>query len=80
MSFISTNIGGMPLNNNNGNSNVIDIEKLDRIFVNQQGDKLLGNLDLNFNKIINLKEPTEDLDIVTKKYVDDNLKFPKIWI
>ena len=38
------------------------------------GDKLLGNLDLNNNKIINLKEPTENSDCCTKKYCDDNSK------
>jgi hypothetical protein len=36
------------------------------------GANIMGKLDLNSNKIINLLDPTQDQDAATKKYVDDN--------
>ena len=41
-------------------------------FVNETGDKMKGNLDMNnTHKIINMINPTNAQDAATKKYVDD---------
>lgn len=43
-------------------------------FLNVKGDKMRGILDMNRNKITNLKKPTEPNDAVTKGYVDSGMK------
>ena len=75
-SRISSNIFGSTGNNSNNstNTNSVSISQLDKIFVNQTGDIVSGDLNLNNNKIINLKEPKENSDVATKKYVDDKSK------
>lgn len=42
-----------------------------RAFLGECGGDLYGNINLNYNHISNLAEPTSDNDAVTKKYVDD---------
>ena len=42
-------------------------------YVNQSGDTMQGDLDMNSNKITNLKYPTDAGDAASKLYVDLNL-------
>ncbi len=67
--YIPINIGGKPLNTS---VNRINTTELDGKYVNQYGDTMNGELDMNNNSIKNLAEPIDDRDAVNKKYVDDN--------
>ena len=47
---------------------------LPSLFVDRQGkSKMLGNLDINQHKIINVIEPTDDLDVSNKLYTDNQI-------
>ena len=47
---------------------------LPSLFVDRQGkSKMLGNLDINQHKIINVIEPTDDLDVSSKLYTDNQI-------
>ena len=47
---------------------------LPSLFVDRQGkSKMLGNLDINQHKIINVIEPTNDLDVSNKLYTDNQI-------
>ena len=56
-----------------------EVEGVDKKYVNDKlnlkltksGDSMSGNLDMNDNKIVDLKTPTDNTDASTKKYVDD---------
>ncbi len=69
--FISKNIAGELLNQ--ANNNTPSISQLDIRYVNQSGDELRGDLDLNNHKITNVGDPAADKDCVTKAYVDSKL-------
>lgn len=42
----------------------------DKVFVNAEGDKMQGNLDMGKNKITNISNPTSNFDCANKAYVD----------
>ena len=42
----------------------------DKVFINADGDKMEGALDMNKNKLTNIPTPTNPLDAATKEYVD----------
>ena len=47
---------------------------LSSLFVDRQGkSKMLGNLDINQHKIINVIEPIDDLDVSNKLYTDNQI-------
>ena len=60
-------------------SNEVEVEGADKKYVNDKlslkltksGDGMSGELDMNDNKIIDLKSPSNNTDASTKKYVDD---------
>ena len=60
-------------------TNEVEVEGVDKKYVNDKldlkltksGDGMSGQLDMNDNKIIDLKTPTNNTDASTKKYVDD---------
>ena len=60
-------------------SDEVEVEGADKKYVNNKldlkltksGDSMSGQLDMNDNKIIDLKIPTNNSDASTKKYVDD---------
>jgi len=43
-------------------------------FINERGDKMRGNLNMNGNKIINVSKPNENTEVVNKEYIDDMFK------
>ena len=49
----------------------VNLENLDYKYLNETGDKMRGNLDMNGKKLLNVPLPVEDSDVVNKKYVDD---------
>ena len=52
----------------------IVMNHLPSLFVDRQGkSKMLGNLDINQHKIINVIEPTDDLDVSNKLYTDNQI-------
>ena len=53
--------------------NCLTIESANHIYVNQSGDIMEGSLDMKNNKIINLQNPTDDKDAVTKIYVRNEI-------
>ena len=59
---------GGSLNTNSVNYNEL-INKSKSIFVEESGDTMEGNLDLNQHRIINLQTPIDDNDAVNKKYI-----------
>jgi len=44
------------------------------LYVNEEGDKMRGSLNMSEKKIINVAEPTELRDASTKFYVDDQIR------
>ena len=54
-------------------SNLLTVQKGNNLYVNEEGDKMRGSLDMSNNKIINVAEPTELTDVCTKFYVDDQI-------
>ena len=42
----------------------------DSLYINTEGDKMTGTLDMNRNKITNIQAPTKPLDATNKAYVD----------
>ena len=61
--------------NNEGSSDVSKKYVNDKLSLKltKSGDAMSGELDMNDNKIIDLKTPTSDTDATTKKYVDDQI-------
>jgi len=57
---------GININVNGG----VSVESMETIFVNQRGDTMHGNLNMNNHKIINIPLPSESLEVVNKEYVD----------
>lgn len=49
------------------------IDEADRRFLNTTGDTLLGEINMNSNRIINLPNPISNSEAVNKSYVDTNL-------
>ena len=72
-SFVSTNrfCGGVE---NSG----LEIKDIENIFINERGDKMRGNLDMNGNKIINVSNPIENNEVVNRgflqNFIDEQLK------
>ena len=46
------------------------IEQAESLFLNEYGDSMKGDLNMNGNKILNVPDPKLDGDAVNKKYVD----------
>jgi hypothetical protein len=65
-----------PLNQNNTHHLISESEKkAAEKFIDTKGDKLLGDLDMNSMKIINLPMPTTDKEPATKAYVDQHCSY-----
>ena len=54
------------------------LPKINNIYVNQSGDIMEGSLDMKNNKIINLQNPIDDKDAVTKIYLENIIENKKI--
>ena len=52
-----------------------DLKKADKtdVLLRNGDNKMLSNLDMNKNKIINCSDPTSDNDVVTKKYMESHV-------
>ena len=55
-------------------SNFITYQSGNDLYVNEQGDKMRGILNMINNKIINVAEPTSTKDATTKSYVDNKIR------
>ena len=55
-------------------SKFVTLTKNLQLKVEKNGDTMSGNLDMTNSKIVNLQEPTEEQDAVSKKYVTKSLK------
>jgi hypothetical protein len=53
--------------------NILTIQKANNLFVNEEGDKIKGKIDMSNNKIINIAEPTNSYDVANKLYVDNTM-------
>lgn len=51
-------------------SKFVTLTKNIQLKVDKTGDTMSGNLDMGNSKVVNLQEPTEEQDAVSKKYVD----------
>ena len=49
------------------------LAKINNIYVNQSRDTMDGSFDMKNNKIINLQNPTDDKDAVSKIYIKTEL-------
>ena len=75
-SRIATDAFGRPMNLNKLPFTTIEHHSgadYDSIYINTEGDKMEGTLDMNKNTITGHKAPTQSLDAANKAYVD-NLK------
>ncbi|ESO85501.1 hypothetical protein LOTGIDRAFT_154989 [Lottia gigantea] len=70
-------LGSLPLDTKKPNTTAW-INKAKPYFVDQIGDKLQGDLDMNNFTITNLKLPENDYDAVHKKYLMDQLNLIKV--
>ncbi|ESO99268.1 hypothetical protein LOTGIDRAFT_173757 [Lottia gigantea] len=68
-------LGSLPLESTN--SMTAFINKAKPFFVDQIGDTLQGDIDMNNFKITNLKFPGNDNDAVNKKYLLDQIQIDK---
>ncbi|ESP01046.1 hypothetical protein LOTGIDRAFT_172878 [Lottia gigantea] len=66
-------LGSLPLESKNPMSSTAFINKAKPFFVDQIGDTLQGDIDMNNFKITNLKFPGNDNDAVNKKYLLDQI-------
>ncbi|ESO90227.1 hypothetical protein LOTGIDRAFT_175828 [Lottia gigantea] len=66
-------LGSLPLESKNPMSSTAFINKAKPSFVDQIGDTLQGDIDMNNFKITNLKFPGNDNDSVNKKYLLDQI-------
>ncbi|ESO83719.1 hypothetical protein LOTGIDRAFT_168962 [Lottia gigantea] len=66
-------LGSLPLESKNPMSFTAFINKAKPFFVDQIGDTLQGDIDMNNFKITNLKFPGNDNDAVNKKYLLDQI-------
>ncbi|ESO92231.1 hypothetical protein LOTGIDRAFT_162886 [Lottia gigantea] len=66
-------LGSLPLESKNAMSSTAFINKAKPFFVDQIGDTLQGDIDMNNFKITNLKFPGNDNDAVNKKYLLDQI-------
>ncbi|ESP03064.1 hypothetical protein LOTGIDRAFT_157025 [Lottia gigantea] len=66
-------LGSLPLESKNHMSSTSFINKAKPFFVDQIGDTLQGDIDMNNFKITNLKFPGNDNDAVNKKYLLDQI-------
>src|SRR6478609_4687879 len=57
------------------NSKFITLTKAVQTKVDKAGDKMTGNLDMNNNRLINIENPVDNQDCVTKEYFDSITKF-----
>ena len=68
---------------NSSVNNMRDIQEMvnakeriyDRKYINEEGDSMKGNLELNNYRITNLGDPENETDAVNKKYLDKILRF-----
>ncbi|ESP02770.1 hypothetical protein LOTGIDRAFT_156715 [Lottia gigantea] len=70
-------LGSFPLESKNPMSSVAFINKAKPFFVDQIGDTLQGDIDMNNFKITNLKFPGNYNDAVNKKYLLDQIQIDK---
>lgn len=61
-------------------SDVYSKSETSNLFLPKSGGSMGGVLDMNGNKITNLAYPTDSLDSVNKKYVDESSPFKKVKI
>ena len=61
-------------------SDVYSKSETSNLFLPKSGGSMGGILDMSWNKITNLANPTESLDSANKKYVDESHLFKKIQI
>ncbi|ESP01414.1 hypothetical protein LOTGIDRAFT_157595 [Lottia gigantea] len=66
-------LGSLPLESKNPMSSTAFVNKAKPFFVDQIGDTLQGDIDMNKFKITNLKFPGNDNDAVNKKYLLDQI-------
>ena len=66
-SYIPTNFAGGIFNYN---SKSITLDQVESRFINESGDIMKGDLNMNGNKLRNIPDPKLGGDAVNKKYVD----------
>jgi hypothetical protein len=75
---ILVSIGGTPLLQSGSSvpidtSQFLTIPKANQLYVNETGDLMKGQLNMNNNKIINVSAPTDSKDCTNKEYIDKEL-------
>jgi len=70
MNTILTHFSGKTLSFNT--DDVLD--QVEANFINERGDKMRGNLNMNGNKIINVSNPINNNEVVNKEYNDRQIK------
>ena len=70
---MSVDFAGRSITGSIDTSNFVTNASGDISYINAEGDKMFGKLDMNKNKITNIAIPTEDNDCVNKVFVDNKL-------
>ena len=70
-SRITSNMFGSSFNNETS-SNGLTIQKANSIYINETGDTMNGDLNMNNHQITNLANPVNDGDAVNKQYFESN--------
>ena len=52
----------------------LELKDIETIFINERGDKMRGNLNMNGNKIINVSNPINNDEVVNEEYIDEKHK------
>ena len=61
---MSIDFAGRPIGSNIDMSKYLTTNNAERLFINEDGDKMSGPLDMNNHNILNIPEPKDIIDFV----------------